>query len=219
MLVADIMKSEFTAVQSTERVANALAHLEEHQLPHIIVVHEDQYMGILDEEELLDQDPNTTLQELRQWMIPAAVKQDEFFLIAVKQMARYELEFIPVINNDHQLIGKIDISRLLPTLSTFVGADEPGGMIVLEMDQRNFSFGEISRLVETNDAQITQLNTFVHPSTGMLQITLQLSTQEVSDVVATFQRYEYHVVFYMGEEQYTNELKENYHHLMNYLNI
>jgi hypothetical protein len=92
-------------------------------------------------------------------------------------------------------------------------------MIVLEMDQRNFSFGEISRLVETNDAQITQLNTFVHPSTRMLQITLQLSTQEVSDVVATFQRYEYHVVFYMGEEQYTNELKENYHHLMNYLNI
>jgi CBS-domain-containing membrane protein len=152
-------------------------------------------------------------------MIPAAVKQDEFFLIAVKQMARYELQFIPVINNEHQLIGKIDISRLLPTLSTFVGADEPGGMIVLEMDQRNFSFGEISRLVETNDAQITQLNTFVHPSTGMLQITLQLSTQEVSDVVATFQRYEYHVVFYMGEEQYTNELKENYHHLMNYLNI
>ncbi len=219
MLVADIMKSEFTAVQSTERVANALAHLEEHQLPHIIVVHEDQYMGILDEEELLDQDPNTSLQELRQWMIPAAVKQDEFFLIAVKQMARYELQFIPVINNEHQLIGKIDISRLLPTLSTFVGADEPGGMIVLEMDQRNFSFGEISRLVETNDAQITQLNTFVHPSTGMLQITLQLSTQEVSDVVATFQRYEYHVVFYMGEEQYTNELKENYHHLMNYLNI
>ena len=219
MLVADIMKSEFTAVQSTERVANALAHLEENQLPHVIVVHEDQYMGILDEEELLDQDPNTTLQELRQWMIPAAVKLDEFFLIAVKQMARYELEFIPVINNDHQLIGKIDISRLLPTLSTFVGADEPGGMIVLEMDQRNFSFGEISRLVETNDAQITQLNTFVHPSTGMLQITLQLSTQEVSDVVATFQRYEYNVVFYMGEEQYTNELKENYHHLMNYLNI
>lgn len=219
MLVADIMKSEFTAVQSTERVANALAHLEEHQLPHIIVVHEDQYMGILDEEELLDQDPNTSLQELRQWMIPAAVKQDEFFLIAVKQMARYELQFIPVINNEHQLIGKIDILRLLPTLSTFVGADEPGGMIVLEMDQRNFSFGEISRLVETNDAQITQLNTFVHPSTGMLQITLQLSTQEVSDVVATFQRYEYHVVFYMGEEQYTNELKENYHHLMNYLNI
>ncbi len=219
MLVADIMKSEFTAVQSTERVADALAHLEENQLAHVLVVHEDLYMGILDEEELLDQDPNTTLQELRQWMIPAAVKQDEFFLIAVKQMARYELEFIPVINNEHQLIGKIDISRLLPTLSTFVGADEPGGMIVLEMDQRNFSFGEISRLVETNDAQITQLNTFVHPSTRMLQITLQLSTQEVSDVVATFQRYEYHVVFYMGEEQYTNELKENYHHLMNYLNI
>ena len=55
--------------------------------------------------------------------------------------------------------GVILATDLLRNLGKITGASEPGGLIVLEMDQRNFSFSEISKLIETNDAQITQLNT------------------------------------------------------------
>jgi acetoin utilization protein AcuB len=37
--------------------------------------------------------------------------------------------------------------------------------------------------------------------------------------VATFQRYEYQVSYFFGEEEYENELRNNYDHLMNYLNL
>jgi hypothetical protein len=43
---------------------------------------------------------------------------------------------------------------------------EPGGLIVLEVESNQYSFNEISKLVETNDAQITQLNTSNDPETG-----------------------------------------------------
>ncbi|TAH14413.1 MAG: CBS domain-containing protein, partial [Sphingobacteriia bacterium] len=42
---------------------------------------------------------------------------------------------------------------------------------------------------------------------------------EVSDIVATFQRYDYAVRYFFGEEQYANELQENYQHLISYLNM
>jgi hypothetical protein len=42
---------------------------------------------------------------------------------------------------------------------------------------------------------------------------------EVSDIIATFQRYEYSVRYFIGEEQYENELRYNYDHLMSYLKI
>ena len=45
--------------------------------------------------------------------------------------------------------------------------NEPGGIIVLEMDPKQYSFNEISKLVETNDAQITQLNTSTDSETGL----------------------------------------------------
>ena len=90
---------------------------------------------------------------------------------------------------------------------------------MLEMEKVSFSFSEISKLVETNDAQITQLNTYPDASSGSFYITLRINKLEISDIIATFQRYEYQVKYYFGEELYENELRSNYDHLMNYLNI
>ena len=108
---------------------------------------------------------------------------------------------------------------LLQTINNFVGNEEKGGVIILEMDRRNFSFGELSRLVETNDAYVTQLNTSVEASTGILHATIKVNKIEISDIVATFQRFDYNVKYYFGEEQYANELEDNFNHLMKYLNI
>jgi hypothetical protein len=96
---------------------------------------------------------------------------------------------------------------------------QPGALIVLEMDSRSYSFTEINRLVESNDAQITQLNTFTDAETGMMQVTIRVNKLEVSDILSTFQRFEYIVKYYFGEELYENELKTNYDNLMNYLKI
>jgi hypothetical protein len=87
------------------------------------------------------------------------------------------------------------------------------------MNSNQYAFNEISKLVETNDAQITQLNTSNDPETGTMQVTIRINKPEVSDVVATFQRYEYNVKHFFGEEVYTNELRSNYDNLMNYLKI
>ena len=87
------------------------------------------------------------------------------------------------------------------------------------MERKSYSFGEISRLVETNDAYITQLNTSSDAETGLLLVTLKVNKLEISDIIATFQRYEYSIRYFIGEEQYENELKYNYDHLMSYLKM
>jgi len=100
-----------------------------------------------------------------------------------------------------------------------MGAGDPGAVIVLEMEKISFSFSEVSKLVETNDAQITQLNTYFDAQTSIFYITLKINKLEISDIIATFQRYEYKIKYYFGEELYENELRTNYDHLMNYLSI
>ena len=130
-----------------------------------------------------------------------------------------ELSLIPVVNEQLELLGVITTTVLLYQLSRFVGTEEKGGLIVLEISKRNYSFGEISRLVETNDALITQCNTFIEAETGLVIITLKVNKIEVSAIVATFQRYEYIVRYYFGEEAFLNELKDNYNHLLAYLNV
>jgi hypothetical protein len=53
----------------------------------------------------------------------------------------------------------------------------------------------------------------------MLTVTLHINKREISTVVATFERYEYHISHYFGAESFENEIDSNYRHLMNYLDI
>jgi hypothetical protein len=73
--------------------------------------------------------------------------------------------------------------------------------------------------VESNDAQITQLNSFTDTETGVMQVTIRINKVEISDVISTLQRYEYSIKYYFGEEHYENELRSNYDNLMHYLKI
>jgi predicted transcriptional regulator len=77
------------------------------------------------------------------------------------------LSVIPVIDENKNLLGVVSYRELLKQASEFMNVKDPGGLIVLELETNSYSFSEISRLVETNDAQITQLNTYTNPQTGI----------------------------------------------------
>ncbi len=53
----------------------------------------------------------------------------------------------------------------------------------------------------------------------MLTVTLHINKKEIAAVVATFERYDYDVIYYFGDENFENEIHNNYRHLMNYLDI
>jgi acetoin utilization protein AcuB len=59
----------------------------------------------------------------------------------------------------------------------------------------------------------------VHPETGMLTVSLHINKKEIASIVATFERYDYDVIYYFGNENFENEIHSNYRHLMNYLDI
>lgn len=219
MLAAQLINSGFPAVNLFDKVSLALQLMDEYDIFHLPVLSAEKYAGIISKEDLLDADENNLLASLEADLLPVSVKGEEYFLAALKLIADHELSLLPVVNEQAELTGVIPSRELMRILSVYLGNDTRGGIIVLEINKRNFSFGEISRLVETNDAYITQLNTFTEPETGLMVVTLKVNRIEISDIVATFQRYEYLVKYYFGEESFANELKANYDHLITYLNM
>jgi CBS domain-containing protein len=187
---------------------------------HLPVVVEDKYAGLVSEDDLLNvENDDILLSQLQAGFSRIAAHADGFFYEAVQLVNENGLTVIPVIAGEQEYTGSIIATDLLKQLGRVAGVNEPGGIIILEMEKVSFSFSEISKLVETNDAQIIQLNTFADAASGNFYVTLRINKAEISDTVATFQRYEYNVKYYFGEELYENELRSNYDHLMNYLNI
>jgi predicted transcriptional regulator len=219
MLASQILHTGFPSLHLEDRVSLALQLMDEYDVQHLPVLSQEHYVGLIAKSDLLDVDEDQTIATIQDQFANLSIKGEEHFLVALKMAADREVSLVAVINEQSELLGVITLSNLIQQLSHFVGNEDKGGLIVLEISKRNYSFGEISRLVETNDALITQCNTFTEPESGLIIITLKVNKIEVSAIVATFQRYDYAVRYYFGEESYTNELKDNYNHLLAYLNV
>lgn len=219
MLTSQLIVTSYPAVNLFDKAGFALQLMEDYDIQHLPIVSEEKYLGLVSKDDLLDADEATAMALLENQWIKVSVRAADHFLQALKQASALDLSLVAVVTPTGELQGVISRVELLHAAEKFTGAEEPGGIIVIEMEKRNFSFGEMSRLVETNDAYITQLNTYIDAATGQLQITIKVNKSEISDIVATFQRYDYTIVHYFGEESYQNELKENYDLLMTYLKM
>ncbi len=217
MLANQLITQHYPTVEPDDKISLALQLVDDFDILHIPVVDENKYLGIISKDDLLDANDNSPIKAVIDSMLQKSVKSSEHFLSALKLASQNNLSMVPVVNNDLEWLGAIPSADLLKACSQFTGAEEPGAVIVLEMERKSYSFGEISRLVETNDAYITQFNTFFENETGFLIVTIKINKVEVSDILSTFQRYEYSVRYFIGEEQYENELRSNYDHLMSYL--
>jgi acetoin utilization protein AcuB len=220
MLTKDLHSQVLPYLHLHDKVYQALQMMNESHVSHLPIVDGEKFAGLISEDDLLQVDNDTAeLSTLQQSFAANSVKEDEHFLQAVKLAVENGYSVVPVVNEENELTGTVAYADLLKQASTFMNINEPGGLIVLEMEAKDYSFNAISRIIESNDAQIKQLNTTTDPQTGLTQVTIKVDKPEISDIVATFQRYEYNIKYYFGEELYENELRSNYENLMNYLKI
>lgn len=220
MLTGELHSQTLPYLHLTDKVYQALQLMNDNHVTHLPIVEGEKYIGLVSEEDLMQADnDNSPLEELQQSFSGISVKTNEHFLKALQIAAENGLSVVPLVNDENELTGTVVYNDLLKYASGFMSLNEPGALIVLEIPSNQYSFNEISKLVETNDAQITQLNTSNDIESGMMQVTIRINKPEVSDIIATFQRYDYNVKYFFGEELYTNELRSNYDNLMNYLRI
>jgi CBS domain-containing protein len=220
MLTRELQTQTLPYLHLSDKVYQALEMMNENHVEHLPIVDGDKYLGMLSEDDLSQaENEHATLEQFKQSISNPSVKEGEHVLKAIQVAVQNGLTVVPIVGDENELVGVVTYADLLKYSSEFMSLNEPGGLIVLEIESKNYSFNEISRLVESNDAQIKQLNTNVDPETGLMEVTLKLNKTEISDIVSTFQRHEYNVKYYFGEELFENELRTNYDNLMNYLKI
>lgn len=220
MLTGNLQTQSLPYLRLSDKVYQALELMNENHVEHLPIVDGDKYVGIISEDDLSQaENDHSTLEQFKQSIFNPSVKEDEHVLKAIQVAVQNGLTVVPIVGEENELIGVVTYADLLRYSSEFMSLNEPGGLIVLEIESKNYSFNEINRLVEGNDAQIKQLNTSVDPETGLMEVTIKINKTEVSDIVSTFQRHEYNVKYYFGEELFENELRTNYDNLMNYLKI
>ena len=216
---SQLLESTMITVDLHDTVSHAMEMMDEARIEHIPVLDGLQYLGMVAFDELEDAASTAEVISLQHRFIKPFVRTGDHFLQALRVRTKFYIDQVPVVNEHNEWEGVIGMSKMLDQISLLSGVSESGSMIVLEVARHDYAPGEINRLVESNDAMIMQLNSIQDQHTGMIQVVLRINKEEVSDVVATFQRHEYNVLYYYGDESYDNSLQNNLDHLMNYLNL
>lgn len=216
---SQLLETNFSTLDLHDRVDHVLLEFEESKLDFLPVLDGNQFLGIIHEEDILDFSPETEIVAIQHVLIRHYVRPNDHILQALRIKSKYYLHAVPVVNEKNEWEGLILSEKLLDAVTTMIGATDSGSFLVIEMMRSEYAPGILNRLVESNDAMIMQMNTVVDAQNGMVQVLLKINKEEVSDIVATFQRHEYNVLYYYGDENYDNALQNNLDHLFNYLNI
>ena len=96
---------------------------------------------------------------------------------------------------------------------------EEGGIITLSMAVKDFQLSEIARIVESNNAAILSYYSHIDQANSEVEVTIKLNTTELSAIIAAFERYQYNVEDVYNDENYNENVKDNYDALMKYLDV
>ena len=124
MTSLQLIDNTIPQLQLHDTLAKALQLMHDFRITHLPVVSEEKYLGLISEEDLLDEENrNATLGFFQNEMIPVAVNANQHFLKAVSVCNLYQTNVIPVVGDNNELIGTIRGLALLTALGNFCGAD------------------------------------------------------------------------------------------------
>jgi hypothetical protein len=134
--------------------------------------------------------------------------------------SKLKLTVVPVLDEKKQYLGLITQSELLHYFAELLAVKNPGGIIVLELNQNDYSLSQIAQIVEGNDAKILGLYVSSSSDTTKMDVTIKINRTDLSAVLQTFARYNYTVkASYLDDNTMDSLYSDRYDQFMRYLSI
>lgn len=117
--------------------------------------------------------------------------------------------------------NQIDKQSVSFTAENFIGlSDTENSMLIIEVPLIDYTLTDIARIVESNNAHVTNLFVLPIADGNTLLISIKLNLIDISPVLMSFERFNYKVIYYrMKEGMVTDTHKERLDELLYYLNM
>lgn len=220
MLVSDLITDEIPPLKHTDTVELALDWMEQFKVSHLAVVKNRELIGLVSEHDLMDYNhPEETLEELKIPMLKPIIHNYQHTYDLLKLMMSFNLTLVPVLDDKEQYKGCITLKGLLHNISQMASVQNPGGVIVLEINQADYSLTQIANIVEGNDAKILSVHVSSIPESTKMEVTLKVNKEDLSRILQTFYRYNYIVKASFQNSDIENSLKNRLDEFLHFLSI
>lgn len=220
MIAKDLISQEVLPLKTSDTGLVALHWFDEFRVSHLPVVSDSQLLGLISEDDVFAagsfEEPiwsyNLQLQN-------TSILHTKHIYEAMKLFADFKLTTLPVVDEKGTYLGLITLTDLVEKMAATAAVNNPGGIIILELNANDFSMVEISKVIEENDAKILSLYVTSPADSTRLELTIKLNRIDIAPVLQSFIRYNYTIKASFFESDYFDNLRERYDQLMTYLNV
>jgi acetoin utilization protein AcuB len=220
MLAAELISNSIPPLMTSDSVQKSLERMTEFKLSHLPIVNETQFLGLLAEEELIEiRDSDLPIGSLSLSLLNPFVYEDAHVYDIIRLITQLNLSAVPVLDYKKNYLGLIAIDSLISYAADIFAVSAPGGIIVLEISNRNNSLAHMAQIVEADNAQILSSYVQSFPDSTKLEVTLKINKTELSGIIAAFERYNYQVKAVFNSTKADDGTEDRFNSFMNYLNV
>lgn len=219
MIASNLLSQTIVPLKTSDTGEEALGIMSDFYVKHMPIVNNKQLLGLISEDDILNHDVKEAVGSFQLSMSRPYVREGDHIFEVMSIMSEYNLTLIPVIDGEENYLGLIcqdDLLRFFANIGSFT---EPGSIIVLEMSKRDYSLSQIARIVESENAAVLSSFITTNLDSTKIDVTIKINLQDVSAVLATFQRFDYTVKASFQESDYFDSLRDRYDSLMSFLNV
>lgn len=221
MLAKELISDIIPAIGTTDTGLDALNWMEIFRVSHLPIVENKEFLGLISDADIYDlniaEDP---ISKHSLSLFSPYVTEDQHIYEVIEIVSRLKLTVIPVLDSDKNYLGLITTNDLIKYFADLTAVKNPGGIIVLELNQNDYSLTQIAQIVESNDAKILSL--YIHsPEDSMrLEVTLKVNRTDLFGIIQTFERFNYEIkAQFMEDDEMDSLYSSRYESFMKYLNI
>ncbi|MFN5418278.1 MAG: CBS domain-containing protein [Flavobacteriia bacterium] len=218
MKAKDLITDEIPPLKHTDTGEIALRWMDEFKVSHLPVLKNDNYVGLISESDILDKmDIHETLDILFDHLPRPYVKENAHIYEVLYRVAEHKISVIPVLAEDESYLGCTSIHQLITLIANTGSIKESGGIIVLEVNQIDYSLAQIAQIVESNGAKILSSYIMSSSDSTKLEVTLKINQVELGRIIQTFERYDYTISASYQKSTFDDDLQNRYDALLNFL--
>lgn len=184
---------------------------------HIFIERNGFFVGALSCS-FLEESPDGPLESLEIHFERFAILEDASILDTVKLFHIFNSNVVPVINKNENYLGYISCDDVFNDFSKYPIFSENGAILTVQTNSLHYSMTEICNIVESNNGKI--YGSFITQiAEDHVQITLKISSNNLSSIDETFERYGYFIVHKHYTDEKEDLLKDRFGFFQKYLEI
>ncbi|WP_300568720.1 CBS domain-containing protein [Flavobacterium sp.] len=217
-ILSDYINHDYKPLDIQESVAAAQDFFVDASFSHFPVMEEGVFIGNLSSEDVETFDFDKKISDYKYTLEGFFAKNNAIWLDVLENFAHNQTSIMPVLDESNNYLGYYEIGDVIRFFNETTFLKEPGGIIIIEKKINEYSFSQISQIIEGNNGRL--LGMFISDSTNeKVQLTVKIAAGGMNEIIQTFRRYEYEIISEHQEDSYLNILKDRSDYLDKYLNI